>query len=71
MSSPPYVKYIRSIDEATNKVSNSPTTLAPLPFPNRPGTSIAIEHRSGGVQMATKRSLSMSFNLQHPSMTAY
>jgi hypothetical protein len=57
MSSPPYVEYIRSIDEATNKVSN---TVAPLegmrviqspyhtPVPPSPlhHFLVALEHRS-------------------------
>ncbi len=72
MSSPPYVEHIRNIDEATNKVSNSParkrsrrldppqhfgSTLAPPQFPSRRKTSVA--------------SRSVSFNMQHPAMTAY
>jgi len=70
MSSPPYVEHIRSIDKVTNKVSNSPTTFAPPPFPRRPGTLVTVEHRSEGVQMANCRP-SMSFNMQHPTMTAH
>ena len=89
MSSRPYVEHISSMDKAINKVSNSParkrarhpvsppysSTTLPLPsFPSRPGTSVAIEHRSEGVQMAknrTKQSPSMSSNMLHPAMTTY
>ncbi len=70
MSSPPYVEHIRSIDKAINKVSNSPGTVAPSRFPSRPGTLLAIEHGSEGVQMANNRQ-SKSFSMQHLAMTAY
>src|SRR5258708_2765231 len=38
----------------------SSATLAPPPFPSRPGTSIAIEHHFEGVHIANDRR-SMSF----------
>src|SRR5229473_481593 len=60
---------------------NSSTTIASPSLPSHPVTSIAIEHRSEGVQMAknhrqaeekrTRGSRSMSFNMQHPAITAY
>src|SRR5258708_32984031 len=78
MSSPTYVEPIRSIDKSTNKVTNNParkpsyssTNLVPPPFPSRPGTMVAIEHHSEGVQMANNHR-SMSSNMQRPAMTAY
>ncbi len=56
--------------EPLPKVSNSPGTVAPPRFPSRPGTLLAIEHGSEGVQMANNRQ-SKSFSMQHLAMTAY
>src|SRR5258707_7056 len=73
---------IASLESVHVNQSPNHTPAPPSPvhhsFPSPPGTSIAIERRSEGMQLAknhrqarkkrTKRGRSMFFNMQHPAM---